>query len=96
LAEALLLILETVVLRRDGVQAGRQENDLGGEDRKFTIGAILGAGTARETDDTNNISSAQMLVLSLEGDIARGVLGLAHDLHLDTFGTDIVEEKLGT
>jgi hypothetical protein len=78
------------------VQAGRQENDFGGKDRKFTIGAVLGACTTRETDDTDDISSAQVLVLSLEGDIPGGVLGLAHNLHLDTFGTDIVEEELGT
>jgi hypothetical protein len=35
-------------------------------------------------------------MLGLKGDIASRVLGLADDLHLDAFRTDIIEEELGT
>lgn len=96
LAVTLLLVLKTVVLGRNGVQARRKEDDLVGENGKFTVRAVLGGSAARETDDADNVTTAQLLVLLLEGHISSSVLGLAHDLDLDTFGANIVEVQLST
>lgn len=93
LAETLLLVLEAVVLGRNGVQARGQEDNLGGKDRKFTIVTVLGVGTAGETHDANNVTTADKLVLLLERLTGRE-LGLAHDLDLDTLSADIVENQL--
>lgn len=95
LAETLLLVLETVVLRGDGVQAGSQEHNLLGEDGKLSIGTVLGGTATGESDDTDNVTSPQVFVLVLEGDVSAGVLGLAHNLHLNALGTDVVEDQLG-
>jgi hypothetical protein len=96
LAEALLLVLETVVLGGDGVQARGQEHDLSSEDRQLTIVAVLGITATRESDNTDNITSPEMLVLSLKGNIAGSILSLAHHLYLHTLCADIVEDQLGT
>lgn len=95
LAEALLLVLQTEVLGRDGVQAGRKKDHLRSEDGQLTVGTVLGAGTAGETDDTDDVTTAEVLVLSLERHAASGVLSLSDDLDLDTLGADIVEDQLG-
>lgn len=42
LTETLLLVLETVVLGRNGVQAWRQKNEFSGEDGQLTVIAVLG------------------------------------------------------
>ena len=96
LTEALLLILEAVVLGGDGVQTGRQEDDLGSEDRQLTIVTVLGGSASRETDNTDNVASTEVLVLLLEWDTASGVLCLAHNLDLLALGADVVENELGT
>lgn len=96
LAVALLLILEAVVFGREGVQARREKDDLGSEDRQLTIRPVLGAGATRETDNSDDITSPQVVMLTLESNIASSILSLANDLDLDAFGTDIVEDQLGT
>jgi hypothetical protein len=95
LAEALFLVLESVVLGGNGVQARSQENDLGSEDGKLTIVTVLRRSATGETDNTDDITTAEELVLLFEG-LASGILGLAHDLDLDTLGADIVEVQLVT
>lgn len=95
LAEALLLIVETVVLGRDGVQARREKDDLGREDRKLTVGSVLGVTATRVADNSDDIASPQMLMLSFKPDIAGSMLSLAHDLDLHALGADIVEDQLG-
>lgn len=96
LAVALLLILEAVVFGREGVQARREKDDLGSEDRQLTIRPVLGASATRETDNADDITSPQVFMLSLEANIASSILSLANDLDLGAFGTDIVEDQFGT
>lgn len=95
LAEPLLLILQTKVLGRDGVQAWRQQNDFPRENRKLTVGPVLGTTPTRETDDTDNVTSPEVLVLLFKGNIASGVLTLAKNLYLHTLCADVVEVQLG-
>ena len=96
LTETLLLILQTVVFGRNGVQARRQQHNLCREDGELTIGAVLGATPTGVTDNPDNITSPERLVLVLKGNTARAVLALAHDLHLHTLRADIVKVQLGT
>lgn len=95
LAETLLLVLETVVLGGNGVQTRGQEDDLGSEDGELTIIAVLGVGLSDETSHTDDVTSAEELVLLLEG-LSGGVLGSAHNLDLHTLGADVVEDQLAT
>lgn len=95
LAETLLLVLETVVLGRNGVQARRQQNNLSSEDGKLAVIAVLRVGTTRETNNTDDIASAEKLVLLLER-LASRELCLADNLDLNTLRTDIVEVQLVT
>lgn len=95
LAETLFLVLQTVVLGGDGVQARRQKDDLSRKDRKLTIGSVLGASPTGESNNTDNVASPEVLVLLLERHVASGVLTLAHNLHLDTLRTNVVEIELG-
>jgi len=96
LAVALLLVTQTVVLRGDGVQAWRQKDNLPGEDGELSLRSVLGVAATWETDDTDDISSPQVLVLGLEGHVTRGVLGLADNLDLDPLRADVVEYQLRT
>jgi hypothetical protein len=81
------------VLGGNGEQARSEEDDLGSEDGKLSIVTVLGRGATGETDDTDDITTAEKLVLLLER-LASSILGLAHDLDLDTLGADIVEVQL--
>ncbi|GKT46492.1 uncharacterized protein ColSpa_06674 [Colletotrichum spaethianum] len=99
LAVTLLVVLEAVVLVGQGVQAGGQEDELGREDGQFTLLALLDLGlgcrAAGVSDDTNNVTAAEVDVLVLEGRAALAdLLRLGHDLDLDALGTDVVEEEL--
>lgn len=76
------------------MQARSQEDDLPCEDRELSIGSVLRVASSGETGDTNDISSAQVLVLSVE--VTLSILGLANDLHLDTFRANVVENQLVT
>lgn len=95
LAETLFLVLQTVMLGRNGVQARRQKDDLSRENRKLTIGSVLGASPTGESNNTDNVTSPKVLVLLLKRHIASGVLTLAHDLHLNTLSANVVEVQLG-
>lgn len=95
LAESLLLVLETIVLGGNRVQAGCQKDDLGGEDGKFAVRAVLGVRTARETDNTNDITSPELLMLLLKWHITGSKLSLADHLNLGALCADIVENQLG-
>lgn len=78
------------------METGSEKLDLCGEDGQFTLITGLGVTATWETGDTDDISSSQLFVLIGEGNIARGVLGLAQNLELDAFGAEIVEEQLGS
>lgn len=95
LAETLFLVLQTVVLGGNGVQARRQKDDLSRKNRKLTIGSVLGASPTGESNNTDNVTSPEVLVLLLKWHLASGVLTLAHDLHLDTLSAKVVEVQLG-
>lgn len=95
LTESLLLVLETIVLGGDRMQARRQKDDLGGEDGEFTVRAILGVRTTREPDDTNNVTSPKLLMLIFKWHITGSKLSLADHLDLDTLCADVVENQLG-
>jgi hypothetical protein len=92
LAETLFLVLETVMFGWNGVKAGRKENHLGGEDRQLTVRSVLRVATTRETDDTNDITSPEVLVLILKRNSTSSMLSLCHHLHLDTLSADIIED----
>jgi hypothetical protein len=98
LTEALLLVLETVVLVGQVVQAGGQQDDLGSEDGQLALLALLdlglGGGPAGVADDADNVTTAEVKVLVLEGDGTLGLLRLAHDLDLDALDADVVEDEL--
>lgn len=96
LTEAQLFVLETVVLGGNGVQTRGQEDDLGGEDGQLTVITVLRRSATRETDNTNDITSSEVLMLLLEWDAAGGILCLAHHLDLLALSTDVVENQLGT
>lgn len=78
------------------MQARRQQDDFGRENGQFAIGPVLGVTAAGEPDDTDDISSPEMLMLRLEGHVALHVLRLGDHLDLDALGPDIVEDQLGT
>jgi hypothetical protein len=83
------------VLGGDGVKAGGEKNNLCCKDGQLTVWAVLGVTAARETDDTDNITSPKVFVLSIERNLAGGILSLANHLHLDALGADIVKDQFG-
>jgi hypothetical protein len=95
LTETLFDILEAVVLRGNCVQTRGQKNDLRSEDGKLAIITVLRISLADKSSHAHNVTSAEKLMLFLEG-LASRVLGLAHHLDLDTFCANIIENQLGT
>ncbi|CAF3599373.1 unnamed protein product [Fusarium graminearum] len=109
LTVSLLEILEAVVVIGKGMQARSQENNFGGENGQLTLLTLLDLGLgcssrmisfinlpARVSDNSDDITSAKVLVLVLKrGSSLTNLLSLAHDLDLDTLSSDIVEEELG-
>lgn len=91
----LLLILETVVLVGELVQAGSEESDFLSKDTQLTLISVARSSTAGVTLDADNVTSAERLVLVGEGLAAGGFLRLAHDLHSGALGADIVEAEVG-
>lgn len=77
------------------MQARRQKDHLSRENREFAIGSVLGASPTGESNDADNVTSPEVLVLLLEWHVASGVLTLTHNLHLDTLRTNVVEVELG-
>jgi hypothetical protein len=72
------------VLRWQHPQAGREKNDFASEDTQFTLTTLLGTGATWESDDTDDISTLDVLMLLLEGYVGLGFLQLTHDLDVDT------------
>jgi hypothetical protein len=82
------------MLSRQHPQAGSQQNDFRSEDTEITaIGTALGSSHTRPTDNTNDVATLDVLVLLLEGNIALGVLELAHDLYGHALGLADVEAE---
>lgn len=93
LAVAGLLVLETEMLRGQHAQAGCEKNNLLGEDGELSLVVLsLGGSPAGETDDSDDISTVEVLVLGKV--VANGLLRLGEDLDLDTLPTEIVEAEL--
>lgn len=92
LAEALLGVLEAVMVVGDLVQAGGQKNHLTGSDRQLAREVasallVLGVGTRGVATDTDDIATAQVNVLLLEvRGVGVSVFGLRKDLQTDTLG----------
>lgn len=85
---------DSQVLGGQHPQAGSEENDLLSEDTEVsTIGAVLRSSDTRPADDTNDVSTLDVLVLLLERNIALGVLELAHDLDGLSLGLADVEAE---
>jgi hypothetical protein len=68
------------VLRRQHPQAGCEKDDLAREDTQLALTTLLGACASGEANDTNDVSSLDVLVLGLEGCVGLRLLQLAHDL----------------
>lgn len=67
-------------------QAGGKKNDLTSKDAELALSTLLGVRSAWETDDTNDVSTLDVLVLFLKGHIGLGLLLLTHDLDGNTLG----------
>jgi len=83
----LLAIGEGEAHTGEHVQARAEKLDLGSKDGQLTLLAfsqlVLGVGAASETNNTNNVTAANVLVLLLEaGTALLDVLGLADNLNL--------------
>ena len=75
-------------------QARSQQDDFRSEDTEITaIGTALGSSHTRPADNTNDITTLDVLVLLLEGNITLGVLELAHDLYGHALGLADVEAE---
>lgn len=72
-------------------QAWCQEDNLTGKNTEFSLTTLLGICSSGETNNTNDISSLNVLMLLLERNIGLGLLQLAHDLNCLAFGLADVE-----
>jgi hypothetical protein len=72
------------VLRWQHPQAGREKNHLAREDTQLTLTTLLWASATWISDDTNDVSTLDVLMLLLEGYVGLGFLQLTHDLDIDT------------
>ena len=104
-AEALLVVLEAIVLGGQHVQRRRQQDNFGSKNGQLAfltlVQATLGRGAARVADNADNITTGKVQVLLVESNaILLGVLCLAHDLHASADGlgvgtsADVVEDEL--
>lgn len=63
-------------------QAGGEEYDLLGENTEVsTVGAVLGCSHTRPSNNSDDVTTLDVLVLLLKRNVALGVLELAHNLH---------------
>ena len=72
------------MLCRQHPQAWCEENDFAREDTQLALTTLLGVGSSGETNDTNDITTLDVLMLLLEGYVCLGLLQLAHDLDANT------------
>jgi len=77
------------------VKTGGQKDDLRSEDGELAIITVLGVGFADKASHTDDVTSAEKVMLLLEG-LASRILCLAHHLDLDTLCANIVKDQLGT
>jgi hypothetical protein len=88
-----LLVLETEVLRGKHTKTRGEKNDLLSEDRELSrVVLLLGVGTTGESNNSDDVSTVKVLVLGKV--ISNSLLGLSHDLDLDSLGAEVVETKL--
>jgi hypothetical protein len=71
-------------------------SDLLGKERELTLVAVLRVCAAGVSLDADDVAAAEELVLVGERAVAGRLLGLAHDLHADALGANIVEAQVGT
>ena len=72
------------MLRRQHPQAGREKDHLAREDAQLTLTTLLGAGATWVSNDTDDVSTLDVLMLLLKGHVGLGFLQLTHDLDVDT------------
>ena len=91
----LLLVLEAVVLGRNLVQAGCEEDGLLGEDGELArVGLTARVGLSGEALDTDDVASSDVVVLHGEG-CAGGVVEVGgHDLALGAVDGHLVEAEV--
>lgn len=100
LAEALLGVLEAVVVIGDLVQAGGQKSDLDGADGQLAgevaLALLLGrVGAGGEAADADDVAAAEVKVLLIEGDgLCVTKVCLGEDLETGSLGADVVEIEL--
>jgi hypothetical protein len=72
------------VLCRQHPQAWCEEDHLPGEDTELALTTLLGTCPAWESDNTDEVSALDILVLLLERNVGLGFLQLTHDLDGNT------------
>ncbi|KAJ6256208.1 Ubiquitin carboxyl-terminal hydrolase [Drechslerella dactyloides] len=97
LAVAGLLVLEAEVLGGEHVQGGREEGDLADKDGEFAGGSCilctLGVCVAGETDNADNVTTTEMLVLG--GEFGAGGIGeVGNSLDAVAVAADFIEAEL--
>ncbi|KAL7354378.1 hypothetical protein ACKS0A_10728 [Histoplasma ohiense] len=95
LSIALLLIPKPIMFRGDLMQTRREQHHFRSEYRQLSIRAVLRGSAAWKANNAHNVSSSQMFMLVLEGDVSLHVLRLACDLDLHALSTNIVENQFG-
>lgn len=83
------VVLETDVHFGEHVQARRKQLHLTRSNRQF-----VALGAAWSTDDTNDVSSLNVFVSSVEATFTDVVLGVTHHLNLNTVPSQIVEDEV--
>lgn len=75
-------------------QAWGEENNLLGENTEVsTVRAVLGGSHTGPSNNTDDVTTLDVLVLLLKRNVALGVLELAHDLHSLSLGLANVEAE---
>lgn len=88
-----LLVLQSIVHVRQHAETRRQQDDFLRENGKFSLIVFgLGVGPSRETNDSDNVTTAEMLVLRHV--VTNSLLGLSHDLDLGSLRLDVIEAQL--
>jgi hypothetical protein len=66
-------------------QAGCEKDHFTSKDTELALATLLGACPAGEANNTDYVTSLDVLVLLLEGRVGLGLLQLAHDLNRGAF-----------
>jgi hypothetical protein len=73
------------MLCRQHAQAWCEQDDFTGKDAELALTTLLGTCAAWVSNDADDVSTLNVLVLLLEGSVGLGLLQLAHDLNGHTF-----------